>query len=140
MEKPLTAEQYGLDDVELLTAAIESNGELFFALAAARQLKRKGRFPIVNPEGLTAHIRESGGIMRTLGVTVREADVTHVPPVLFPITDGADFVKKISIVIRSVHRSRAARAHEERKRNAQAGASDAPGSGSSSTKMETNRS
>lgn len=108
MEYKLDGGKLGLDDPSIFAAAVEIHPELFFALHFAQACKEKGCFPILSREGLTAVVRDMGSVLQTPRVQVRESDTAHVAPNLFPIADAADFVRKISRVIRSVHIAMAA--------------------------------
>lgn len=113
-----TLNQFGLDDPQLLQFAISCDYELFFALAMARELKQRSMFPIANAEGLAPLFRAYQGELKSPGVLVKEADVAHIPRTLYPIVDALDFVKKIRLVVGSVHRKTLAGRREEVKRNA----------------------
>jgi len=108
MSQTFTVEELGLSDPEILKAAIAQDRDLFFALAMAQELKKRDLFPIQDAQGFGPLFSDYGGVLRTPGVVVYAAEVSHVPTVFFPITDAADFVRKISLVVRTVHHDRVA--------------------------------
>lgn len=106
MDNQLTLEKLGLTDPKILQLAIAQDRELFFALAMAQELKQRNLFPIQDIRGFDPVFADNGGVLRTPGVLVYQAEGALIPPAFFPITDEEDFIRKVALVVRSVHKDR----------------------------------